>query len=606
MAQEGREHHAIDLSDERIIELALGDFECAAKMIKENGSESFLPDLLEVVKANKANSYDGIGIAIRTALGNQLNPMLQQKDVIEQIKNLWMLGKVSQAKSTDDLIDFTISNLFAKRLVQKFASIAASTLHDVRETRNFHQADLFTLKNKLSLLKESQLDESQETERQNTIDKIEAVEYFLANKHLMHTPGDPSAETHTEAAKAIVSLGMITCKLSEEPKTERKPTFEIKELLSNVSNKKFSPELKTRLTKAMRIITARDLALAPPKPEVAAEDPSPETLAAKGPSPETLAAEDPSPETAAAEGARPKPAVAAKAAPSELAAASKEEAPSGPAAASKQATPPEPAVAAEDASEKAELQSKLIETNNKIASLKSKKETSQKKLKQVHSQIDSAELKPSIAKPKYSFFKSKALKKQYAQELESRKTELGSAEKQDEDIDKKLTESVAEQQTLQQKISDLTQQIAEITKQQAAAITIQNTARGMFAKKQEQKQAAITIQRTVRGILARKKEQANNAKTVPQQQDNSQAPRNHIGVWGKLLIMLSKLLSYFQSRPRTNEAQTVDKTNNPPIAGKSIPHTVTQEHELQATNANTTQNRPEETQTRPKEEPKGP
>ncbi len=522
MAQEGREHPAIDLSDERIIELALGDFECAAKMIKANGSESFLPDLLEVVKANKANNYDGIGIAIRTALGNQLNPMLQQKDVIEQIKKLRVLGKVSQAKSTDDLIDFTISNRFAKRLVQTFASRAASTLHDIRETRHFYQADLFTLKNKLSLP-----NELQETERQNTIYKIEAVEHFLDNKHAMHTPGGPSAKTHTEAAEAIVSLGMITCKPAEEAKTERQPTFEIMKLLSN---EKFSPELKKRLTVAMQIITEQDRALAPPEPAVASKEATP-----------------------------PEPAVA-KAAPPE------------PAAASKEATPPKPAVAAEDASEKAELQSKLIETNTKIVSLKSQKEISQEKLKQVRSQIARVNLKPSVAKRKYFFFKSTVLTKQDAQEIESMKTELKSAEKQDAQIDAELTVNVAEQQTLEQKIE-------KITKEQAAAITIQNTARGM---------------------LARKQEQANNAKTAPQQQDNSQTPRNHIGVWGKLLIMLYKLLSYFNLSRRRKEKQTVYKTDNPPIAGENIPHVIPPEDESQATNANTTQNLPEGTQTRPK------
>ena len=190
----------------------------------------------------------------------------------------------------------------------------------------------------------------------------------------------------------------------------------------------------------------------------------------------------------------------------------------------------------------------------------------------MRSQIARVNLKPSVAKRKYFFFKSTVLTKQDAQEIESMKTELKSAEKQDAQIDAELTVNVAEQQTLEQKIE-------KITKEQAAAITIQNTARGM---------------------LARKQEQANNAKTAPQQQDNSQTPRNHIGVWGKLLIMLYKLLSYFNLSRRRKEKQTVYKTDNPPIAGENIPHVIPPEDESQATNANTTQNLPEGTQTRPK------
>tara|TARA_B110000459_G_C16506553_1_gene445922 strand:- start:607 stop:861 length:255 start_codon:yes stop_codon:yes gene_type:complete len=80
MAQERREDSRSDLSDERMIELAFTNFECAKAMIKANGEESFIPCLFEAVTLDKSGDHSDIGIALRSVLDKQFTPIIQSED----------------------------------------------------------------------------------------------------------------------------------------------------------------------------------------------------------------------------------------------------------------------------------------------------------------------------------------------------------------------------------------------------------------------------------------------------------------------------------------------------------------------------------------------
>lgn len=165
------------LSDYEILKLAFTDLECAQEIVKATGSESFIPDLLTAVKANKDN-YDNIGLAIRKVLGEQLNPMIQLDEFQDDFKYFKetklpercentlgklvggplgrRLGKIlPNINSTDDLINFTIRNSSSSsNLIQLFGSSAAKTLQNIRIVRSLFGTDLSTIKKELSELSE--------------------------------------------------------------------------------------------------------------------------------------------------------------------------------------------------------------------------------------------------------------------------------------------------------------------------------------------------------------------------------------------------------------------------------------------------------------------
>ena len=246
------QEHSIDklittLSDYEILKIAFTDFECGQNMVNVTGSESFVPDLLTAVKANK-NNYDNIGLAIRQVLGEQLNPMIQLDEFQDDFKHFKetklpekcekalgklvggplgrRLGKMlPNIASTDDLINFTIRNSSSStNLIQIFGSSTAKTLQTIRLTRSLFGTDLSTIKKELSELSEKSGSEG---------DKFVKASKNLSSiiKTLKENAGDEDKLTNIFQKKANVTISDIE---------------EIKDLIDNNSYQKLKNNIEDR------------------------------------------------------------------------------------------------------------------------------------------------------------------------------------------------------------------------------------------------------------------------------------------------------------------------------------------------------------------------
>jgi hypothetical protein len=252
MAQERREDSTTDLSDERLMELAFTDFKCSAAIQKANATEgilltdensdSFLPDLLQVINAKKGEKYDGIGAAATKALSSQLDPILAAKAIQTGIKAKSIMKGVAAlraVKDTKTLINFM--NIPGKET--KHYDIVSEIVGD---------AAGMVLSAKLPA------EELQHREAQK-----KAHPGKKGEKARIEHPGAYKV-AYTQVLASMLGIVKITCKSTP---TTTEPTFQIMELLKD-SDANIDAEVRTRLKRAVETIKKIDQKLNPRPPSL--------------------------------------------------------------------------------------------------------------------------------------------------------------------------------------------------------------------------------------------------------------------------------------------------------------------------------------------------